>query len=240
MKYNSIIVIGDIHGRDIWEEIVKLYPNSLIIFIGDYLDSLTIDTLTQINNFKSIIEFKKNNPSRVILLFGNHDFHYCSGCIGSYTGFDYSIYYNLKLEIEQLIKDRVLQISYQHENLIFTHAGVTKTFCEIHKIDTENLVNSLNDFLVYKPHIFNFRQGENKDPYGDDINQSPIWVRPKSLKLDMVDNYIHIVGHTSHENIQIELENNFICVDSLRYNRYLEISIESNNEFIFNECEIKK
>ena len=62
MKYNSIIVIGDIHGRDIWEEIVKLYPNSLIIFIGDYLDSLTIDTLTQINNFKSIIEFKKNNP----------------------------------------------------------------------------------------------------------------------------------------------------------------------------------
>ena len=36
----KIIVIGDIHGRTIWKQIVAANPDAdLFVFIGDYFDS---------------------------------------------------------------------------------------------------------------------------------------------------------------------------------------------------------
>ena len=36
------IVIGDIHGRDVWKEIVFQEQADRVIFIGDYFDSFDI------------------------------------------------------------------------------------------------------------------------------------------------------------------------------------------------------
>ena len=37
---SKTIYIGDIHGRDVWEEIVEKHDNAdHIVFIGDYFDS---------------------------------------------------------------------------------------------------------------------------------------------------------------------------------------------------------
>ena len=38
------------------------------------------------------------------------------------------------------------------------------------------------------------------DGYGDDVTQSPIWVRPSSLNQDAYD-MIHVVGHTHQKAI---------------------------------------
>ena len=222
----KVIVIGDIHGRSIWREIVSDNSDAdLFIFLGDYFDSReNIDALSQITNFRDIMEFKRNNPGKVITLLGNHDFHYTSGCIGSYTGFDYSTYYNMRLELDGLIKEGELLIAHQIGGYLFTHAGVTKTFCESWGIDTNNLVESLNDFLIYKPHIFNFRSGKSRDPYGDDIGQGPIWVRPKSLLEDGLP-YFHVVGHTTHDDV-VAFKNErieVICTDALVVGKYLEL-----------------
>ena len=74
MKY---VCIGDIHGRTVWKEIIDNNPNSVFIFMGDYLDpySEDITDLDAIENFKEIINFKINNPE-TILLIGNHDAQY--------------------------------------------------------------------------------------------------------------------------------------------------------------------
>jgi hypothetical protein len=221
------IILGDIHGRDIWKKVVEANPDAdLFIFIGDYFDSFDIDTSTQIFNFREIMEFKAKNPDKVITLLGNHDYHYTSGCIGSYSGFNYSILYNMKLELDELVRNGTLLIAHQIENLLFTHAGVTKTFCEEHKIDTNNLVDSLNEHLIFKPIVFNFRSGKNNSPYGDDINQGPLWVRPKSLFEDGLD-LIHIVGHTAGANIKTNIENNrgYIVIDCLEHGEYLELIV---------------
>ena len=72
-----ILVCGDIHGRRFWKkpcENIEDYDK--VIFLGDYLDPYDFEGITVIDaikNFEEIIEFKKNNVDKVILLLGNHD-----------------------------------------------------------------------------------------------------------------------------------------------------------------------
>ena len=77
MNKRLIVVIGDIHGRDTWKDIVKRHPNAYkFVFVGDFFDSFKLSVEVMLNNFKEISDFKKENPDKVILLCGNHDFHY--------------------------------------------------------------------------------------------------------------------------------------------------------------------
>jgi predicted phosphodiesterase len=235
----KIIYIGDTHGRDCWMKIVEQNPDAdLFVFAGDYFDSLTIPALSQINNFKLILNFRNENPDKVILLFGNHDFHYTSGCIGgTYTGFDYSVFYNMKLELESLIRQEILKICYVKDDILFSHAGVTKTWCENNNVDLENLEDSLNQILLYKPHLFAFKSGIRRDKFGDDITQGPLWVREKSLKEDGLSDYVHIVGHSSSDEIIFNLSDDgakYIIADTLRNEKYLEIIIEEGKSKQFN------
>lgn len=233
----KIIAIGDIHGRNCWNEIVKQNPNAdLFVFMGDYFDSKNISVLEQINNFNLIIKFKLENPQKVIMLFGNHDFHYTSGCIGGgYTGFNFSIYYNMKLDLERLIRERVLKVCYIKNDILFSHAGITNTWCENNNINQKDLENSINDLLVYKPYQFQFKPGVRRDVYGDDITQGPFWVREKSLSEDGLNKYIHIVGHSESEEIILNINNSNVrygIIDTLKNKQYLEIiTDESKNYF---------
>ena len=68
MKY---VIIGDVHGRLQWEQIVKKEKDAdKFIFLGDYFDpynwTFTLDDL--INNFNNILEFRDENPDKVVLL----------------------------------------------------------------------------------------------------------------------------------------------------------------------------
>ena len=90
MKDIHTLIIGDVHGREFWKEPVKFVlenSEAEIIFLGDYLDpypyefdsafeldyQANTDYLqTTIDNFKEIIELKKQYPDRITLLLGNH------------------------------------------------------------------------------------------------------------------------------------------------------------------------
>ena len=238
----KIIVIGDIHGRDSWMKIVEQNPDAdLFVFVGDYFDSFTIPALSQINNFKLILNFRDENPDKVILLFGNHDFHYTSGCVGHYTGFDYSVYYNMKLDLEKSIREEIVKICYIYENILFSHAGLTNTWCANNNVDLDNLEENLNQILIYKPHLFAFKSGDKRDKYGDDVTQGPLWVREKSLKEDGLSDYVHIVGHSSSDEIIFNLSDDgakYIITDTLRNEKYLEIIIEEGGNKQFNSKQI--
>ena len=75
----KITAIGDIHGRNIWKDIVEKESDSdKIVFVGDYVD--TYDNISpgqQVKNFEEILEFKKTNPNKVTLLLGNHKLKLC-------------------------------------------------------------------------------------------------------------------------------------------------------------------
>jgi predicted phosphodiesterase len=70
------VIISDVHGRDMWKHIVNQEQPDRVVFLGDYFDSFKINGLIQIHNFKEIIEYKTTSNKEVILLIGNHDYHY--------------------------------------------------------------------------------------------------------------------------------------------------------------------
>lgn len=218
----KIIAIGDIHGKDIWKKIVKKESSAdMIVFMGDYFDSFDIPFQEQYDNFLEILKFREQNKNRSTLLLGNHDFHYIFS--ESYSGYQYAYADVIGRVIEEAIKDKsLIQMCYEDNGLLFTHAGVTNRWAKANSVDLNNIEQSINQLFVDKPSAFRFTPGIKRDNSGDDITQTPIWVRPESLLKDKVDGYKQVVGHTRRRNIDIDSD--ILCIDVLDYcNQYLII-----------------
>ena len=229
-----IIAIGDTHGRNTWKILINLHKFDKLIFIGDYFDSDHVLFEDQLNNFLDILEFKRQNPDKVILLIGNHDFQYMKQYSDGETYSGYQLKNSKMIEhaFSTALSEGLLQMCHIEGNIIFTHAGVTKTWCEDMNIDFDNLENSINSKLTESPSPFRFR---GFDPYGDDVCQSPIWVRPQSLAADHIDGYRQVVGHTRVRTIAI-LKDTLALIDVLTTSKKA-LLIEDG---IFSELEIEK
>lgn len=210
----KIIQLGDIHGRGFWET-VKKHKTDRFIFVGDYFDSFDINFFTQMENFKEIIKFKRSNPDKVVLLLGNHDYHYLN-IREHYSG--YQDYFAREIENEILKNIDLFKIAhienFNGEKVLYSHAGVTKTWCTNNGIDymSDKLDTLINDMFLKQHTILEF-VGSN--PYGDSIISSPIWVRPNSLMKDAVEGYTHVMGHTTQNSLTIQEngKNKFIFID---------------------------
>jgi metallophosphoesterase superfamily enzyme len=81
------IALGDTHGRDFWKEVIDEESPDRVIPIGDYFDSKEgISCKLQIHNFLEIAGYKRQSTKEVILLLGNHNFHYLKGVTDRYSG----------------------------------------------------------------------------------------------------------------------------------------------------------
>ncbi len=234
----KIIAIGDIHGRDTWKKIIQKETFDKLIFIGDYFDLKDdIQSNTQISNFLEILNFKKSvEPTHeVVLLFGNHDFHYLPGINENYSGFNEIARLQIGQILSDCIAERQFNMIYNQGNFLFSHAGVTKTWLYNNiwvneNLDPNGLCEAVNDLFYFKPNKFKFTIGKNQSMYGDDVTQSPIWVRPKSLLKDGLSDYFQVVGHTAKDHIKqiLPTENNknfkgLAFIDALHSGEYLII-----------------
>lgn len=204
---HKTIVIGDIHGRDCWKAIYEKEKPNRMIFVGDYFDSFDIPSEKQQNNFLDICAFKKSGVCEVIMLIGNHDHHYFHsiGYTGT-TGYQGTYAPTIGFLLED--NKNLLQMAYQQDNILFTHAGVGESFMDvcfgIEGWKVENIAEDLNELWQYKPRSFIFN---GRDSSGDDMGQTPIWIRPRSLMRDsqkLKKAIIQIVGHTSQHQIDIK------------------------------------
>jgi hypothetical protein len=231
------VILGDTHGRSLWKTVIANENPDRVIFIGDYFDSFDISGVEQIHNFKEIIEYKENNPQiEVVLLIGNHDHHYFPE-IG-YTGT--SGYQNrIAISITQVIEENRhhLQMAYKIDNFLFTHAGVSPVFMD--QVfgplgwEEDNVVEDLNELFKYKPKSFDFNGFESS---GDNICQTPIWIRPRSLMASnkgdrgLKKKYIQIVGHTQVKLLDL---NGSLKTMGGRY--YLIDCMETSGEYMIIE-----
>ena len=157
-KSYKTLVLGDIHGRFIWKQIIEQEQPDRVIFIGDYFDSYDLSAAEQIHNFKEIIEYKESGKAEVILLIGNHDYHYMSGIDEHYSGYQHKS----APAINQLIEENKhhLQMVYQMDKYLFSHAGVSSEFMNnvfgLEDWQTENIATLLNEQFKYKPLTFAF------------------------------------------------------------------------------------
>ncbi len=210
----KIIAIGDIHGRDSWKKIIEKETFDKVVIIGDYFDAFdNINANLQKDNFKDLLAFKMANMDKVILEFGNHDYHYLKSATEQYPGFQKFQKADISELLHKAIDENLLQMCFIWDNLMFTHAGVTQTWCDENDIKKESIERDINDLFKYRPNAFRFTSGPEHDKQGNEACQSPIWVRPGSLMVDKVPGFIHIVGHTAKDNILFYDE--VILIDTL-------------------------
>jgi len=232
----KLVAIGDIHGRDIWKQIIaKEQDADEFVFVGDYFDSFRIKGPDQINNFLDIIEFKKQSKVPVILLIGNHDYHYYPGIDETGTSGYQTV---LAPSIKHVVGDNKqhLQAAYQSGEFVFTHAGLSSEWLDDNIVmwDVPNLAMYVNDLFYYQPQKLAYRSYKmvnetewyGAQGYGDEMFQGPLWIRPKSLmraNYDTLRNQIiQVVGHTPQDNIDIEGKSTggrYYFIDTLEYNQ---------------------
>lgn len=241
MKY---VFIGDIHGRTQWEQIIEQEKDAdKFIFFGDYFDpydwSLDLDDL--INNFNKILNFKMENFNKVILLIGNHDLRAFDQKANECRYID-GTYENVAPIIYNGILENIFQLCYFiDDKIVCSHAGFSKTWLENSGLSfNENDLNKDFKDQVYDKTVvstYDFIYNSSKiwpDMSGDNTWQSPLWIRPKSLIQNKIDNYIQCVGHTrinkkSNQIYKLDTLKILLC-DCLEHGEYY---IYENNEFKF-------
>lgn len=260
---SETIYIGDIHGRDVWKDIVTEHNDvDNIVFIGDYFDSFDIPAVIQLDNIKKIVEFKKKREldltKKVYLLIGNHDIHYWPGVKdrGSTSGFQSTMSFQYEHFFRE--NEKCFQMAVLIGNRLCTHAGVSSQFLKdvgFYKqdnVDESMISDFLNDLFLYKPNEFTFNAGYDRNTtgfspngYGDNDWQSPIWIRPRSLQrvnknTELKKNYIQIVGHTQQDHIDIKGKTTggkYYYIDTLHSGEYL---IDTDGEFKIGHTTIVK
>ena len=212
------VIIGDIHGHDSWKQVVaQEHDADRFIFVGDYFDSFTVTGVVQIHNFKEIIEFKTTSLYHdVILLIGNHDYHYFPE-IGDSSTSGYQS--TLAPSIKQVIGENKqhLQMGYKLDDIVCTHAGLSSEWLDDTFVDwnVDNMIDKLNELFQYQPTKVGYRSYKQvgdivygSSGFGGETFQGPIWIRPKALmeaNYDTLRTQIRqVVGHTTRKQIDIE------------------------------------
>ncbi|MDR0539537.1 MAG: metallophosphoesterase [Spirochaetaceae bacterium] len=187
------LAIGDVHGRSFWKHYVE-GDYSAYYILGDYFDSFDIPFEIQLQNFLDIID-AASRDDRIKLCLGNHDYHYFLGQPNErYSG--YQERHAQKIHDCLRTHARHFNIVYvTGDNILISHAGISNSFMK-----EKNLAKpeDLNSAFEREPAILRFNGYE---PYGDEVQQGPLWIRPNSLLRDAYSGYSQIVGHTSLREI---------------------------------------
>lgn len=207
----KILSVGDSHGSSMPLSIAKKYLSSVdkIVFEGDYVDSFNSKWETgQEENLNNILAFKKENPDKVVLLWGNHDFSYISDSnVSGHQQFH-------AMDIGEFFKKNfdLFDIVFIQDKWIFSHAGVSQAWLDDEmpsymriweneefetNLDPIPSVYQIKDWFTNSPMRFDHRSG---DPCGDNKVEGCLWIRPASLLLNGVEGFNQVVGHTEFED----------------------------------------
>ena len=189
------LVLGDIHARDCWIDILEKESPDKVIFMGDYVS--THDKVSEEHQCKvldDILNFKENNPDNVVLLRGNHDTQHLGYPWAQCSGYFPKVFEHM-VRIEKRFLD-LTQWVYIQDGLIFSHAGISKDFWDYLEIGepTEENILKINDLEPSR--LFGFTPNHFSDCYGDSITQPLTWIRPQALLVSHLDGWGYVVGHT--------------------------------------------
>ncbi len=114
-------------------------------------------------------------------------------------------------------------MAYQYGKYLFSHAGVSSVFLDqtfgIGNWFVPDIAKILNKLFLVNPRAFLFN---GEDPSGNDIYQTPIWIRPEALikanfntlKYKVIQIFGHIKVHSIKEFSNVT-KNRYYLVDTL-------------------------
>lgn len=205
----KVAVIGDLHGKPCWKHLLKDNNFDKIVFLGDYSDDswVTFTDKEIADNLKDVIEFKRDNNSKVELLIGNHDFQYI---VGYPTASRYRKSY--ACELNKIFNDNkhIFNVVYVLKDYVFTHAGITNGWINYIKKkydikDFTDIAKNIN--MVYSKckedcNIASYRRG------GMSMFAGILWADIHDLKEDGCFDYNQVVGHNRVKTNTIIEKNN--------------------------------
>lgn len=223
INIESVLIIPDNHGLPFWRNAVESSKAEKTIFLGDYVDPYgPMDWYDVYLELNDILRFKKEDPEKVTLLWGNHDLSYLYSFLRG-SRYDYKAadsYLSLFMENRdcfQMADDVTLPSGNRY---LFSHAGLNrnwilanyKIFGQYEEISASILNGLANnrDFLEALSNISRYRGGFCSAG-------SMIWADchefedPKSG----IPEYMQIFGHTrqSDGNLWHNSTGNAYCLD---------------------------
>ena len=211
----KLLVCGDLHTKfnvlERVKELAKAYDR--VIFLGDYVDEWNTVSEASYNILTDLIEYKKANPDKVILLLGNHDLSEWEPDLFECSGFNNYTHYLVK----DLYTDNVelFKVAHHENDLLFSHAGFTTGWVR----DLEFLPISVKkpktakefDDLMIKTLLKKTYDKEAKYIWsalgtagparGGWHSPSPMWADYSELIANPVPKITQIVGHTPQREI---------------------------------------
>lgn len=244
----KLVVIGDIHGRAVWRKIVDDNPDAdKFIFLGDYFDSYEKKYYPskQLFNFEQILKLQEElGKDKVVLLLGNHDYHYLNNR-EKYSGYNQTTYFDANPLLKENYRNGNIKIFHIENDILFSHAGFTDYWLK--NISFPNTLEEINDIELFDFRTLEWNMECGYDTYGDTKSNSPIWVRPDSLRKYKLEGYKQVVGHTWFPESEIEnmkysgdndgiylvdcLPHHYLIIENNEF-KYVEINYETKNESI--------
>jgi len=192
-KPKKVLIVPDVHGFDFWKKNAYKQDYDEVVFLGDYVDEWHLTDEEIISNLTEIIEFKKQYPDKVTLLWGNHDVQYlyinrnikCSGFRESYSA-----------KLNEIFKrnNDLFKPIYRIDNVLFSHAGVSEAYARAVELYTgiSDPVDSITEaWSIRSPICFVASHVVG----GRDQLSGFLWARPGELTRPL-PGYIQVVGHT--------------------------------------------
>lgn len=144
----KILILPDIHGRDFWKEPCQHIDEfDKVICLGDYHDPYPFQVSQNTSRHMlrdEFVPFVEANRDKFICLFGNHDGNYLVGDMADRVDWRH------RDEILNLLERLNLQLIYEQDGYLFSHAGVLPRWIE-DNFETEegktelDIVKSLNN-----------------------------------------------------------------------------------------------
>lgn len=261
----KILVCGDLHTKvhilDKVAEKVKDYDR--IIFLGDYVDEWNKPPKASFEMLNRVLRLKKQFPTKIILLCGNHDLSEwigqnfrCSGWNPNTSFFTNELYSR---------NQELFCVAHTEASILFTHAGVESNWAKENKLkaDGENiakeLAHELNEAFLFRGydsrhnHLFNALSTAGP-MRGGWHSPSPLWADTTELIASPYPRLTQVVGHTPVKTVQKhEFRNGdgttnelWFCDTHSLYpdgsnigdNSFLEITVASDNKLSFEKVNL--
>jgi hypothetical protein len=217
--------VPDVHQSIYWKKLLNINLDTIdkIVFLGDYFDCWENAWPYQGENFEAIIQFRKNAPDKIDVLFGNHDTSYLLNerC----SGYQHHKAKHIKETIENSMQ--FMQAVSVYDDYIFSHAGVSYKWMSCAGIKD---VCKINQLFKESPNFFRWVGPDN---YGNNANEGPLWIRPESLYRTSVKGYNQIVGHTEVDLLRYKKSPysgmNILCIDSRTHDNIILLDTKTEN-----------
>lgn len=205
-KQMKHLIIGDLHGKDCWQDI-QFDNYDKVIFIGDYVDHWTLSDRLIYMNLNKIIELKTTRPEQIELLLGNHDVQYLHYPHYLCSGFRPT----MQRSLTALFNDNrnLFSVAYQKSDHIISHAGITnKWFADFSDIrliqqirdEQDSIADIINKIEQTAQRWLLHQAGKSR---GGEGPGGITWADRKEMIADMLNDYHQVVGHTVIPEVEI-------------------------------------